>query len=96
MGDSGERRRDEHGDLGDRGTWFAKQLGEDWAEVEPGIYRFSPLAKKEAGVSLAPSDEHSAEEEAQPEVRDPSRPHISEKLAAMFAGVDEVVKHWRG
>ena len=37
---------------GERGTWFAQQLGEGWVEVEPGIYRFDADAKNETGIRM--------------------------------------------
>ena len=55
MDESGESREDERGDPPEtRGTWFARQLGEGWTEVEPGIYRFDTGGKKEAEVQPPP------------------------------------------
>lgn len=57
MEDSGESRPGERGVPSGRRTWFAKQLGEGWTEVEPGIYRFNPGVKNEAGIRMAPRAE---------------------------------------
>ena len=46
-------RRGEFDSLGRRGTWFARRLGEDWAEVEPGIYRLDAGANDMAAIRIA-------------------------------------------
>jgi hypothetical protein len=47
----------EPNDLGvaeDRRTWVGEQLGEGWAEVEPGIYRFTAGERlTESGIRMA-------------------------------------------
>jgi hypothetical protein len=54
MDDSGESRQAEREAVGERGTWFAQQLGEGWTEVEPGIYRQVGVMNK-AGIRVTPS-----------------------------------------
>jgi hypothetical protein len=57
------RGRQDAGAQHARGEWFERQLGEQWQEVEPGIYRFLPAERSAAAspdrpraASSEPSD----------------------------------------
>jgi hypothetical protein len=78
MDDSGESRRAQREAVGERGTWFAQQIGEGWTEVEPGIYRFNVGVLNKAGIRVTPSADPPSEDDLiealQPTDADPDPP----------------------
>jgi hypothetical protein len=82
MESSGEGQGEgEHDARDDRATWFAKQLGDGWTEVEPGIYRFDAGVKNENGIRMASPSEPDSES-------DPLKP-LNDLLDALNPASDE-------
>jgi hypothetical protein len=84
MDDSGESRRGEPGVPDEGENWVARQLGEGWTEVEPGIYRFAAGEINEAGIRLAPSADDLIEAlqptNAEPDPSSPTRRRFGRRV----------------
>jgi hypothetical protein len=81
--ESGEGRDEVRSASETRGTWFAEQLGPDWTEVEPGIYRFTGGDRHPTGTPETPVVERTEEGDlidalqptaAEPEPEPPPKP----------------------